>query len=154
MQWSSLTILAGGFTAGLHAGLTYNTFPLMDGKIVPEGYAMLHPFVRNLTENVAAVQFDHRLLATMTLILVSALAITGWRAGLSRRLVASLAAALLCQYVLGVTTLLLVVPVPVATLHQLGAVVLLTVTLVWVHRLSGLPYRHVEQMEPLETPVT
>ena len=149
----SLTILAGGFTAGLHAGLSYNTFPLMDGQIVPDGYLSLHPLVRNLTENVAAVQFDHRVLATATLITISALVIAGWRIGVSRGLLVSLAAAVLCQYLLGVTTLLLVVPVFAATLHQLGAVLLLTATLVWVHRMSGPPHRHPEMPDPLETPI-
>jgi cytochrome c oxidase assembly protein subunit 15 len=134
----SLTILAGGFTAGLHAGLTYNTFPLMDGRLVPDGYAMLHPLVRNLTENVAAVQFDHRLLATLTLILVSATVIAGWRSDLPRPLAVCLGIAVLCQYGLGVTTLLLVVPVSIATLHQLGAVLLLTAVLLVVHGRSGI----------------
>jgi cytochrome c oxidase assembly protein subunit 15 len=133
-----LTILAGGFTAGLHAGLTYNTFPLMDGRLVPDGYATLHPLLRNLTENVAAVQFDHRLLATLTLILVAATAVAGWRTDLPRPLAVCLAAAVVCQYLLGVTTLLMAVPVSVATLHQSGAVLLLTVMLVVVHRRSGV----------------
>ena len=150
----SLTILAGGFTAGLHAGLTYNTFPLMDGRFVPDGYTMLRPLLRNLTENVAAVQFDHRLLATTTLILVSLLTVTGWRIGLPVPLVACLGAAVLGQYLLGVATLLLVVPVPVAAMHQLGAALLLTVILVWVHRLSGVPARVIEKPEPVETPAT
>jgi cytochrome c oxidase assembly protein subunit 15 len=150
----SLTILAGGFTAGLHAGLTYNTFPLMDGHLVPDGYAMLHPWIRNMTENIAAVQFDHRLLATVTLILVSVLATLGWRSGLPRPLLICLAAAVAGQYLLGVTTLLLVVPVPVATLHQLGAVLLLTVMLVVVHRLSGAPRRPVEMPMPVEISMT
>ena len=61
----SCTIVAGGFMAGLHAGLTYNTFPLMDGRLLPAGYAAL-PFPRDWFENIAAVQFDHRLLATLT----------------------------------------------------------------------------------------
>src|SRR5207248_3111300 len=61
-----LTIAAGGFVAGLNGGLVYNTFPLMDGSVVPAGYSHLQPFVRNWFENVAAVQFDHRLLATGT----------------------------------------------------------------------------------------
>jgi heme a synthase len=134
----SLTILAGGFTAGLHAGLTYNTFPLMDGRLVPDGYAALHPLVRNLTENVATVQFDHRLLATVTLVLVSATAIAGWRTGLRRPLAVCLGTAVLCQYGLGVTSLLLVVPVSVAVLHQFGAVSLLTVMLVVLHARSGI----------------
>jgi cytochrome c oxidase assembly protein subunit 15 len=129
-----MTIIAGGFTAGLHAGLTYNTFPLMDGHLVPAGYASLHPFWRNLTENIAAVQFDHRVLATAVLTVVSMTAVVAWRSGLSRRLCACLMGAVLLQYGLGVTTLLLVVPVPVATLHQFGAVVLLTTVLAVVHR--------------------
>jgi cytochrome c oxidase assembly protein subunit 15 len=134
----SLTILAGGLTAGLHAGLAFNTFPLMDGRLVPDDYAMLHPLVRNLTENVAAVQFDHRLLATLTLIMATATAVAGWLTDLPRPLAACLAAAVVCQYGLGVTTLLLAVPVSVAILHQLGAVLLLTVMLVVVHRRSGV----------------
>jgi cytochrome c oxidase assembly protein subunit 15 len=150
----SLTILAGGFTAGLHAGLTYNTFPLMDGRVVPDSYTMLDPFIRNLTENVAAVQFDHRLLATLTLILVSALAVAGWRAGLPRPLLMCLAGAVLVQYALGVTTLLLVVPVSAATLHQCGAVILLTVTLVLVHRLSTEPRRRIQTPPVPETIVS
>jgi cytochrome c oxidase assembly protein subunit 15 len=146
-----LTMLAGGFTAGLHAGLTYNTFPLMDGQLVPAGYATLDPLIRNLTENAAAVQFDHRLLATFTLLLVSALVASGWRAGLSRPLLGCLAAAVLIQYALGVTTLLLVVPVSVATLHQCGAVILLTVVLVVVHRLATASHQRIETQPVLET---
>jgi cytochrome c oxidase assembly protein subunit 15 len=149
----SLTIVAGGFTAGLHAGLTYNTFPLMDGQLVPDGYTLLRPLLRNLTENVTAVQFDHRLLATITLFLVTTLATVGWRAGLPRTLMACLVAAVFAQYALGVTTLLLVVPVPVATLHQCGAVILLTVVLVLVHRLSNAPRRRTETQPVLETTV-
>ena len=61
-----LTILAGGFVAGLHAGLVYNSFPWMGDGLAPPDYGALQPFIRNLTENVAAVQFDHRLLATLT----------------------------------------------------------------------------------------
>jgi cytochrome c oxidase assembly protein subunit 15 len=142
LAWASLvlvclTIVAGGFTAGTHAGFTYNTFPLMDGHLVPTGYAVLHPWLRNLTQNVTAVQFDHRLLATLTLIVVTATAITGFFAGLPRRLAWFLGGAVLCQYVLGVTTLLLVVPVPVAVMHQAGAVVLLTSVLMVLHRLTG-----------------
>ena len=133
----SLTILAGGFTAGLHAGLTYNTFPLMDGRLVPDGYGVLKPFVRNLTENVAAVQFDHRVLATFTLLLVSVLAVAVWYSDLPRKLSVCLAAAVAGQYLLGIATLLLVVPVGMAMLHQCGAVILLTVVLVVTHRLSG-----------------
>jgi cytochrome c oxidase assembly protein subunit 15 len=131
----ALTIVAGGFVAGLHAGLTYNTFPLMDGQLVPDGWDRLQPVLRNLTENVTAVQFDHRVLATAALILVALMAGLGPRAGLPRSISIALAVAVAGQYALGVTTLLLVVPVPVATLHQAGAVILLTTVLVAWHRL-------------------
>ncbi len=93
----SLTILAGGFVAGLHAGLSYNSFPLMDGRLVPADYALLHPFLRNLTENIAAVQFDHRLLASVTLGIVSVLAVLSPLAGLPRGLAVGLVAAVVGQ---------------------------------------------------------
>jgi len=97
------------------------------------------------------VQFDHRLLATITLILVSTLAVVGWRAGLPRPLMGCLAGAMIAQYGLGVTTLLLVVPVSVASLHQCGAVILLTIVLVLIHRLPTAPRRRVEAHPALET---
>ena len=131
-----LTIVAGGFVAGLNAGLAYNTFPLMDGSFVPAGYAQLQPFVRNWFENVAAVQFDHRILAMTTVACVIALWLAGRRAALPRparlALRALLAAALL-QLALGILTLLLVVPIPLAAAHQAGAVLLLTAAIVLRH---------------------
>jgi heme a synthase len=134
----ALTIAAGGFVAGLHAGLTYNTFPLMDGRFVPAGYAQLHPFVRNWFENVPAVQFDHRLLAMTTVAAVLLLWLAGWRAALPRparlALHAVLAATIL-QFALGVSTLLFVVPIPLAAVHQAGAVLLLTAVIALRHQL-------------------
>ncbi len=130
----ALTIIAGGFVAGLHAGLTYNTYPLMDGQLVPEGYASMQPFLRNLTENIPAVQFDHRLLATATALL--ALAVTGIGWVFHRRLrpvLAPLAVAVTLQYGLGVATLLNMVPVPLAVAHQACAVLLLTTALAALH---------------------
>ena len=133
-----LTVAAGGFVAGLNAGLVYNTFPLMDDGFVPARYAQLQPFVRNWFENIPAVQFDHRLLAMMTAGAVLLLWATGWRAALPRQarlaLHALLAAAAL-QVALGISTLLLVVPIPLAAMHQAGAVLLLTAALVLRYRL-------------------
>jgi len=130
------TILAGGFVAGLRAGLTYNSFPLMDGSLVPNGYARLHPFWRNLTENVAAVQFDHRLLATATAILALVSVLIGLRANVARRVRTALLAlglAVAGQYALGVATLLWVVPVDLGTAHQAMAVLVLTTALAALH---------------------
>jgi cytochrome c oxidase assembly protein subunit 15 len=136
----AMTIAAGGFTAGLRAGFVYNTFPLMDGRLVPAGYARLHPFYLNWFANVAAVQFDHRLLAITTLASILCL----WAAGLRARLPASarralwaLLAVVLVQVSLGISTLLLVVPTALAVTHQAGAVLLLTVALVFRHTLRA-----------------
>ncbi|MBV8914675.1 MAG: COX15/CtaA family protein [Acetobacteraceae bacterium] len=138
----SLTIVAGGFVAGLKAGLIYNTFPLMDGRLIPEGYADLHPFLRNLTENLPAVQFDHRLLASLTAVVTLGVAAYGQRqapAGARRTALRVLAGVVLLQYGLGVATLLLVVPVALGTLHQAVAILLLTSALItlYLHRPLG-----------------
>ena len=138
LAFVSLTIVAGGFVAGLNAGLTYNTFPLMDGRFVPEGYAQLSPFIRNWFENVAAVQFDHRVLAMGTVAAVGALWIAARQAPLPasvRLALHALLAMALAQVTLGISTLLLVVPVPLAATHQAGAALLLTAAIVLRHRL-------------------
>uniref|UniRef100_A0A1A9VK04 Uncharacterized protein n=1 Tax=Glossina austeni TaxID=7395 RepID=A0A1A9VK04_GLOAU len=65
-----IQIIFGAFVAGLNAGLIYNTFPLMDGQIVPEDLFFLHPIWLNIFENRATVQFIHRALALLILALV------------------------------------------------------------------------------------
>ena len=131
-----LTIVAGGFVAGLHAGLTYNEFPWMGDGLAPPDYAALTPVLRNLTENVAAVQFDHRVLATITGLLVLATAFAATRAVLprpARRAAIVMAAIVATQYCLGVATLLSVVAIPLAAMHQAVAVLLLAAITVCVH---------------------
>lgn len=131
------TIASGALVAGNRAGLTYNTFPLMDGRFAPEIY--IDPslgFWRSLLEHVPAVQFNHRWLAAITL----AAAFGFWfvaRTGTANRAVALVPAAALLQFALGVTTLLLVVPLPVAVLHQMGAIVLLSASLFAAHVLAA-----------------
>jgi cytochrome c oxidase assembly protein subunit 15 len=134
----ALTIVAGGFVAGTHAGYEYNSFPLMDGHVVPDGYARLTPFLRNLTENIAAVQFDHRVLATLTALVATGTVALGFvaPAPLDVRLaLAALGLTTAVQYGLGVATLLLVVPIGLATAHQANAVLVLTAALVLLHAL-------------------
>ena len=135
--WIVLTMLAGGFVAGLDAGFTYNTFPLMDGRWIPEG-AFAHalaPF-----EDVATVQFDHRLAATLALVLVVVLWLRARSAlppGRSLSVFHGVLAAVLVQVGLGISTLVLVVPTPLGAAHQAMAFVLLTMV-VWArHGLSG-----------------
>ena len=136
----ALTIVAGGFVAGTHAGLDYNTFPLMDGQLVPAVYAQLEPFLRNLTENIAAVQFDHRLLATLTALAVATTLAVGLSTAPPRAVgmpLIALGAAVAVQYGLGVATLLLVVPVWLAAVHQAIAVLVLTAAIVLLHALRA-----------------
>jgi len=136
------TLLAGGFVAGLNAGLTYNTFPLMDGGLVPPGYWQLRPWWLNFFENVAAVQFDHRLLALLSLAAIVALWLAGHRhapAARGRRALDALLAMAVLQVALGIATLLLVVPLPLAAAHQAGAVLLFTAALAACHALRQRP---------------
>jgi cytochrome c oxidase assembly protein subunit 15 len=129
-----VTSASGALVAGLRAGRVFNTFPLMAGRVVPPGYAQLHPWWRNLFENHAAVQFDHRVLALTTFLAV----VATWTAlrrssppRLARRLDLALAAAML-QLTLGISTLLLRVPVALGVAHQGGAALLLVaVILAW-----------------------
>lgn len=140
----ALTMLAGGFVAGIHAGFDYNTFPLMDGRFVPRDYGRLEPFARNLTENIAAVQFNHRLLATLTVIATAAAIVVGFASHPPRAVRFALLALLgtvLAQYLLGVATLLLVVPVALASIHQTMAAILLTAAIVLLHSSRQGPVR-------------
>lgn len=126
--------LTGGFVAGLHAGKAYNTFPLMNGRFVPPEIMMLEPWYRNFFYNLATVQFVHRSIAWLLILLVPVFWLAAQRASLAPRArLAShaLLAALALQVALGISTLLLAVPVALGAAHQAGAVLLLTVSL-WV----------------------
>jgi len=133
-----VTIASGGFVAGLNAGFIYNSFPLMDGHLVPADYGALRPWIANLFENVSAVQFNHRVLAIATLaaaLVLWAVARTIPMTAVARRMMALLAAVAALQVALGVSALLLVVPVWLGALHQAGALTLLTVAICALHAL-------------------
>jgi heme a synthase len=136
-----LTILAGGFVAGLNAGLVYNTFPLMDGRWVPEGLFPAAPFYINFFEDVTTVQFTHRVLALTTLAAVMAfwLAALRWPLPRAARLaVHALAFLAVIQVGLGIATLLLAVPVGLGVAHQAGGVLLFTAALLTVFQLRPI----------------
>ncbi|HSQ03377.1 MAG TPA: COX15/CtaA family protein, partial [Burkholderiales bacterium] len=83
----ALAVLSGGFVAGIRAGFAYNTFPLMNGHWVPPEVFMLDPWYENFFNNMATVQFDHRLLALIVAVLGVALWLKSQSAALSRRTV-------------------------------------------------------------------
>ena len=120
----------GALVAGLHAGLIYNTWPLMDGHLVPPMTDLLaqSPAWSNLFENVLTVQFDHRSLAYALLLLAALHAADAWRSAAGRavsRRATILVLLILMQAGLGITALLLVVPLWAALLHQAFAMIVL-----------------------------
>ena len=123
-------VLSGALVAGIRAGYAYNTFPLMNGHVVPPEILMIDPWWKNFGYNMATVQFDHRAIAWALAILVS---VTWWLAmrapstqGHVRAWSHALLVALVVQFALGVATLVNGAPLALAALHQAGSVVLFT----------------------------
>lgn len=129
----SLTVVLGAFVAGTDAGYAYNTFPLMGGQFVPDGYWDADLGWRSLVEHVPAVQFHHRWIAVLTAVLTLFFVARnrGRVEGAARMALTLLAVAVLAQVGLGISALLAVVPVWLGALHQAGAVVLFSLA-VWV----------------------
>lgn len=145
------TIISGAFVAGLDAGTIMNTFPLMDGRLVPEDYWLIEPPVWNLFENPIAVQFDHRLLASITVLAAIALWLATRSAGATdgaKRQASLMLLVVLVQAGLGIATLLTMVPISLGALHQAGAVLLLTFTLWTAHELYRPAPPAVARREP------
>ena len=119
-----LQVLLGALVAGLKAGASYNTWPLMDGRLVPDGLGAMQPWYLNLFENALTVQFNHRLVAyalvLATLWHVWTLA-RGTGGSTVRLTAAALAAGVLAQAMLGIATLLAQVPLALGLAHQAGA---------------------------------
>lgn len=133
-----LTIISGGFVAGTRAGFAFNTFPLMNGQLIPDGLFAMTPIWRNFFENIMTVQFDHRILASLLFLIIPAFWLKARKLELnpvSRLGIHLMLAALALQIILGISTLLLVVPIALAAAHQAGAVILLTTSLLVNHQL-------------------
>ncbi len=134
----TVTIVSGGFVAGLKAGKIYNTFPKMGEYWIPPDVMALQPWWLNLFDNLATVQFDHRILAICTFVLIVIfrfrlpMAELGSRARKSTNALLHTAA---LQVILGISTLLLFVPVFLAATHQAVAMLLFTMALLVCHSL-------------------
>ena len=131
-----LMILSGGLVAGSRAGYAYPTWPLMGDTFIPPGLYGMTPAWLSAFEDITTIQFNHRMLAYLLVVVLGTYAVRVYRgaAGGHSRLAATLLLlALATQVVLGISTLLLHVPVSLGTLHQGGAVLLLTATLYICH---------------------
>ncbi|KAG9219284.1 hypothetical protein CCMSSC00406_0001694 [Pleurotus cornucopiae] len=139
-----LTALSGAFVAGLDAGLLYNEFPLMGGRLAPPADELMSRayaknadgsdlWWRNIFENPTTVQFDHRVLAITTYLSTGLLYAQTFKPALRAALppLARMATGVMfamanVQVLLGISTLLYLVPVPLAAAHQAGSVALLS----------------------------
>lgn len=129
-------ILLGALVAGLRAGFTYNTWPLMDGKVIPDALFALAPWYLNAFENITAVQFNHRLMAYVVLVFAAAHAWSLQRVSDDGRVSGSawtLLLAILAQAALGIWTLLEVVPLGLGIAHQVGAALVFGIAVWHLH---------------------
>ncbi len=134
-----IQIFLGALVAGIHAGRSYNTWPLMDGNWVPEGLLDQSPVILNFFENIATVQFDHRIAAYFIVLLVLYQALQVFKAAPQKHVKAStliLVATMVVQVFLGIWALLSVVPLDLAIAHQSGALVLFTAAIYHLHCLK------------------
>jgi len=138
-----ITALSGAFVAGLDAGLTYNSYPLMAGRFFPTDLFAFKPTWLNFFENPTTVQFDHRILGHATLGLVTYTWVKARTTpGLHSRVILAsnlMMTMALIQVGLGITTLLTYVPTPTAAMHQSGSLALLSTALWFSHELRKIP---------------
>jgi cytochrome c oxidase assembly protein subunit 15 len=128
-----IMVLSGALVAGIHAGLAYTTFPLMNGDFVPPEIFMVEPLWLNFFTNMATVQFDHRMIAWALMALIPWFSWRIWTETPQARPAAVLLTLWLAvQVALGIATLLLQVPVALAATHQAGAMVLFGL-LIWAN---------------------
>jgi cytochrome c oxidase assembly protein subunit 15 len=132
-----IQIIWGAYVAGLNAGMVYNTWPKMGDVWIAEGVTAMSPWWSNFIEGIAGVQFFHRYLAYGVVAIVLVAFFRGRKTEMEftqRRALNVLVLAVSCQFVLGVFTLLLQVPITLGLLHQLGAFVLLGSSIFALHR--------------------
>jgi cytochrome c oxidase assembly protein subunit 15 len=136
-------IAYGAFVSGMKAGYGFNTFPMMGDEWKPDGLFGLTPYWKNFLEDKFSVQFIHRWMGT---ILTTGLLILGWKAyrdgllsSLQTRRMKWVIGLVSVQFLLGVSTILLIVEYQVSlpVIHQLVALFLFAALLGWIHSLSS-----------------
>ena len=151
-----LQIYFGALVAGLRAGRAYNTWPEIDGALIPSAARLFfeEPWWRNLFDNVLTVQFEHRMTAYALLALALWHAIDAVRARAGAAVIGGacwLVAAITLQAALGIFTLLQQVPIDLALAHQAMAILVLTLAVLQTERLVGLAsaYEQKKLVQPL-----
>ncbi|XP_046552668.1 cytochrome c oxidase assembly protein COX15 homolog [Haliotis rubra] len=137
-----VTALSGAFVAGLDAGLTYNSWPKMADKWIPDDLVTIAPKWKNMFENPTTVQFNHRHLAESTVLAITGFWWVARKAPLSPRARTALNCLLGMAFIqasLGITTLLLYVPTHLAATHQSGSVTLLSFATWLAHEIKRMP---------------
>nr|CAG4640801.1 EOG090X04TT [Eulimnadia texana] len=138
-----LTAITGAFVAGLDAGLLYNSYPKMADRWVPEDILALSPAVRNVTENPTTVQFNHRNLGNLTVLLLSSVWLMSRKVALpprARLATNCMAGMAWMQAALGISTLLTFVPTPLASMHQAGSLTLLSFAIWSSHEMKLMKF--------------
>ena len=133
-----LQIIYGAFVAGLKAGYGYPTWPKMGNEWIPGDITVLEPVWKNFLEGHAGVQFIHRYIAYVVVLLVGILFYRSRKTETTleqKKIIDALGIIVLAQFILGVITLLYGVPIMIAVLHQTGAFFLFATTLLLIHRL-------------------
>ena len=125
-------MVSGGFVAGTKAGFIINTFPTMNGQWIPEGLLAINPVWRNFFENPVSVQFVHRLIAIVVLAAIVLTFLHSRKQTFSTSAIFQLLI-MVMQVCLGISALVLVVPVMIGAAHQAGAVALLGISLYVAH---------------------
>lgn len=129
-------IIYGAFVAGLHAGKLHNTFPLMSGQVIPSGMNTMDSFASNVFDNPVTVQFIHRFMAFTLVFLCSWIFFQSKKSILNnfqRKGINWLLTAVLFQFLLGVLTILSQVNIVLASLHQIGAFFLFSVSIYLIY---------------------
>ena len=131
-----ITVISGGFMAGTHAGQSFNTYPLMSGKVIPDDYFIKELGMLNFFENTIAINFNHRWLATFTFLYTFSFftySIVSEKQLASKKLFFLVLFILILQFILGVLTLLSNVNINYASLHQTNSVILIGLLIITYH---------------------
>ncbi len=145
-------IALGALVAGLDAGLASDTWPLMAGKLVPDGLFTFAPAWLNAFENPLAVQFDHRMVGYAVAAVAVINAALAWRAGAGRGSAGLLLALMAVQVTIGIAVVVLQVPPVLAGVHQVMAAILLWVAVAGATRVAPVRGRAAPAAGPLSRP--